>query len=155
MKCKPIWTHYLQVKQHYYKDLFSMITRDSKAAIPVLDPTQGKQPYKKTQIGCKLLQKHNTVLQSCFSYLTEQIPWMSAIRITVHGVFIWSVLILYWQLSTLPGDTGTMMWSRPSPNPRTDGRPERRERLRGRGGDNYPIKCKTVLVIDVNGIYFG
>lgn len=49
-----------------------MITRDSKAAIPVLDPTQGKQPYKKTQIGCKLLQKYNTVLQSCFSYLTEQ-----------------------------------------------------------------------------------
>lgn len=72
LKCKPIWTHYLQVKQHYYKDLFSMITRDSKAAIPVLDPTQGKQPYKKTQIGCKLLRKYNTVLQSCFSYLTEQ-----------------------------------------------------------------------------------
>lgn len=44
LKCKPTWTHYLQVKQHYYKDLFSMITRDSKAAIPVLDPTQGKQP---------------------------------------------------------------------------------------------------------------
>lgn len=49
-----------------------MITRDSKAAIPVLDPTQGKQPYKKTQIGCKLPQKYNIVLQSCFSYLTEQ-----------------------------------------------------------------------------------
>lgn len=33
-----------EVKQHYYKDLFSMITRDSKAAIPVLDPTQAQHP---------------------------------------------------------------------------------------------------------------
>lgn len=78
LKCKSIWTHYLQVKQHYYKDLFSMITRDSKAAIPVLDPTQGKQSYKKTHIGFKLPQKHNTVLQSCFYYLTEQ-------RLTMGG----------------------------------------------------------------------
>jgi hypothetical protein len=36
--------HYFeQVKQYYYKDLYSMLTRDSKAAIPVLDPTQGTQ----------------------------------------------------------------------------------------------------------------
>lgn len=76
LKCKPIWTHYFQVKQHYYKDLFSMITRDSKAAIPVLDPTQGKQPYKKTQIGFELPQIHNSVLQSCFPYLLEQILTM-------------------------------------------------------------------------------
>ncbi|XP_078339182.1 uncharacterized protein LOC111132265 isoform X4 [Crassostrea virginica] len=33
-----------EVKQHYYKDLFSMLTRDSKAAIPVLDPTQAQHP---------------------------------------------------------------------------------------------------------------
>lgn len=38
-----------------------MITRDSKAAIPVLDPTQGKQPYKKTHIGFELPQKCNTL----------------------------------------------------------------------------------------------
>ncbi|XP_061196252.1 uncharacterized protein LOC133204520 [Saccostrea echinata] len=33
-----------EVKQYYYKDLFSMLTRDSKAAIPVLDPTQALHP---------------------------------------------------------------------------------------------------------------
>lgn len=45
-----------------------MITRDSKAAIPVLDPTQGKQPYKKTQIGCKL--RKNTTLSCSLAFLT-------------------------------------------------------------------------------------
>ncbi|XP_048751885.1 uncharacterized protein LOC125663636 isoform X2 [Ostrea edulis] len=33
-----------EVKQYYYKDLYSMLTRDSKAAIPVLDPTQALHP---------------------------------------------------------------------------------------------------------------
>ncbi|KAK3083788.1 hypothetical protein FSP39_003216 [Pinctada imbricata] len=33
-----------EVKQHHYKELYSMLTRDSKAAVPVLDPTQALHP---------------------------------------------------------------------------------------------------------------
>ncbi|XP_052072287.1 uncharacterized protein LOC127710461 isoform X4 [Mytilus californianus] len=33
-----------EIKLHYYKDLFSLLTKDQKAAMPILDPTQAQHP---------------------------------------------------------------------------------------------------------------
>ncbi|XP_076107077.1 uncharacterized protein LOC143075526 isoform X2 [Mytilus galloprovincialis] len=33
-----------EIKLHYYKELFSLLTKDQKAAMPILDPTQAQHP---------------------------------------------------------------------------------------------------------------
>ena len=36
---------FVQVKRFHYRDLYSLLTADQKAAMPVLDPTQGKRHF--------------------------------------------------------------------------------------------------------------
>ena len=36
---------FVQVKRFHYRDLYSLLTADQKAAMPVLDPTQGKRYF--------------------------------------------------------------------------------------------------------------